>query len=138
MASDDSFSQFDDLIIGFSRAIGGVEVGDVGQDAPGSAYECLTQRDEHGQTAWWHVEVYVLTSACVRVLPAHVLGARQVSMTFWSTIQVSLKATCSSRGNRSSILCYWCGMSRKDLARKALRALYRGCSTPLPMRATGK
>lgn len=34
---------------GFGRAIGGVGVVDVGEDVPGSAFECSSQRDELGQ-----------------------------------------------------------------------------------------
>ena len=34
----------------FGRAIGGVGVVEVGQDVPGSAFECPAQRDELGQT----------------------------------------------------------------------------------------
>ena len=34
----------------FGRAIGGVRVVEVGQDVPGSAFECPAQRDELGQT----------------------------------------------------------------------------------------
>ena len=35
---------------GFGRAIGGVGMIEVGQDVPGSAFECPAQRDELGQT----------------------------------------------------------------------------------------
>lgn len=35
---------------GFGRAIAGVGVVEVGQDVPGSAFECPAQRDELGQT----------------------------------------------------------------------------------------
>ena len=35
---------------GFGRAIGGVRVVEVGQDVPGSAFECPAQRDELSQT----------------------------------------------------------------------------------------
>ena len=34
----------------FGRAIGGVGMIEVGQDVPGSAFECPAQRDELGQT----------------------------------------------------------------------------------------
>ena len=34
----------------FGRAIGGVRVVEVGQDVPGSAFECPAQHDELGQT----------------------------------------------------------------------------------------
>ena len=34
----------------FGRAIGGVRMIEVGQDVPGSAFECPAQRDELGQT----------------------------------------------------------------------------------------
>ena len=33
---------------GFGRAIGGVRMIEVGQDVPGSAFECPAQRDELG------------------------------------------------------------------------------------------
>lgn len=35
---------------GFGRAIGGVRMIEVGQDVPGSAFECPAQRDELSQT----------------------------------------------------------------------------------------
>ena len=35
----------------FGRAIGGVGMIEVGQDVPGSAFECPAQRDELGQTS---------------------------------------------------------------------------------------
>ena len=41
---------FEAAVDGFGRAIGGVGVVEVGQDVPGSAFECPAQRDELGQT----------------------------------------------------------------------------------------
>lgn len=41
---------FEASVDGFGRAIGGVGVVEVGQDVPGSAFECPAQRDELGQT----------------------------------------------------------------------------------------
>ena len=41
---------FEAAVDGFGRAIGGVGVIEVGQDVPGSAFECPAQRDELGQT----------------------------------------------------------------------------------------
>ena len=40
---------FEGCVDGFGRAIGGVGVVEVGQDAPGSACECPAQRHELGQ-----------------------------------------------------------------------------------------
>ena len=40
---------FEASVDGFGRAIGGVGVVEVGQDVPGSAFECPAQRDELGQ-----------------------------------------------------------------------------------------
>ena len=40
---------FEAPVDGFGRAIGGVGVVEVGQDVPGSAFECPAQRDELGQ-----------------------------------------------------------------------------------------
>ena len=40
---------FEAAVDGFGRAIGGVEVVEVGQDVPGSAFECPAQRDELSQ-----------------------------------------------------------------------------------------
>lgn len=41
---------FEASVDGLGRAIGGVGVVEVGQDVPGSAFECPAQRDELGQT----------------------------------------------------------------------------------------
>ena len=41
---------FEASVDGFGRAIAGVGVVEVGQDVPGSAFECPAQRDELGQT----------------------------------------------------------------------------------------
>ena len=41
---------FEASVDGFGRAIGGVGVIEVGQDVPGSAFECPAQRGELGQT----------------------------------------------------------------------------------------
>ena len=41
---------FKAAVDGFGRAIAGVGVVEVGQDVPGSAFECPAQRDELGQT----------------------------------------------------------------------------------------
>ena len=41
---------FEAAVDGFGRAIGGVGVIEVGQDVPGSAFECPAQRGELGQT----------------------------------------------------------------------------------------
>ena len=41
---------FEAAVDGFGRAIGGVGVVEVGQDVPGSAFECPAQRGELGQT----------------------------------------------------------------------------------------
>ena len=41
---------FEAPVDGFGGAIGGVGVVEVGQDVPGSAFECPAQRDELGQT----------------------------------------------------------------------------------------
>ena len=40
---------FKAAVDGFGRAIGGVRVVEVGQDVPGSAFECPAQRDELSQ-----------------------------------------------------------------------------------------
>ena len=40
---------FKAAVDGFGRAIAGVGVVEVGQDVPGSAFECPAQRDELGQ-----------------------------------------------------------------------------------------
>ena len=40
---------FKAAVDGFGRAIGGVGMIEVGQDVPGSAFECPAQRDEFGQ-----------------------------------------------------------------------------------------
>ena len=40
---------FEAAVDGFGRAIGGVGVIEVGQDVPGSAFECPAQCDEFGQ-----------------------------------------------------------------------------------------
>ena len=40
---------FEAAVDRFGRAIGGVGVVEVGQDVPGSAFECPAQRDELGQ-----------------------------------------------------------------------------------------
>ena len=40
---------FEASVDGFGRAIGGVRVVEVGEDVPGSAFECPAQRDELGQ-----------------------------------------------------------------------------------------
>ena len=40
---------FEASVDGFGRAIGGVGVVEVGQDVPGSAFECPAQRHELGQ-----------------------------------------------------------------------------------------
>ena len=40
---------FEAAVDGFGRAVGGVGVVEVGQDVPGSAFECPAQRDELGQ-----------------------------------------------------------------------------------------
>ena len=37
----------------FGRAIGGVGMIEVGQDVPGSAFECPAQRNELGQASWY-------------------------------------------------------------------------------------
>ena len=37
---------FEASVDGFSRAVAGVGVVEVGQDVPGSAFECPAQRDE--------------------------------------------------------------------------------------------
>ena len=41
---------FEAAVDGFGRAVAGVGVVEVGEDAPGSAFECPAQRDELGQT----------------------------------------------------------------------------------------
>ena len=40
---------FEAAVDGFGRAVAGVGVVEVGQDVPGSAFECPAQRDELGQ-----------------------------------------------------------------------------------------
>ena len=40
---------FEAAVDGFGGAIGGVGVVEVGQDVPGSAFECPAQRDEFGE-----------------------------------------------------------------------------------------
>ena len=40
---------FEAPVDGFGRTVAGVGVVDVGQDVPGSAFECPAQRDELGQ-----------------------------------------------------------------------------------------
>ena len=40
---------FEAPVDGFGRTIGGVGVVEVGQDVPGSAFECPAQRNEFGQ-----------------------------------------------------------------------------------------
>ena len=44
---------FKAAVDGFGRAIGGVGVVEVGQDVPGSAFECPAQRHELGQASWY-------------------------------------------------------------------------------------
>ena len=44
---------FKAAVDGFGRAIAGVGVVEVGQDVPGSAFECPAQRDELGQASWY-------------------------------------------------------------------------------------
>ena len=51
---------FEASVDGFGRAIGGVGVVEVGQDVPGSAFECPTQRDELSQTPR-----YTRTGQCI-------------------------------------------------------------------------
>lgn len=41
---------FEAAVDGFGRTVAGVGVVEVGQDVPGSAFECPAQRDELGQT----------------------------------------------------------------------------------------
>ena len=41
---------FEAAVDGFGGAVAGVGVVEVGQDVPGSAFECPAQRDELGQT----------------------------------------------------------------------------------------
>ena len=41
---------FEAAVDGFGRAIGGVGMIEVGQDVPGSAFECPAQRNELSQT----------------------------------------------------------------------------------------
>ena len=44
---------FEAAVDGFGRAVAGVGVVEVGQDVPGSAFECSAQRDEFGQAPWY-------------------------------------------------------------------------------------
>ena len=44
---------FKAAVDGFGRAIAGVGVVEVGQDVPGSAFECPAQRHELGQASWY-------------------------------------------------------------------------------------
>ena len=44
---------FEAAVDRFGRAIAGVGVVEVGQDVPGSAFECPAQRDELGQASWY-------------------------------------------------------------------------------------
>ena len=67
---------FETSVDRFGRAIAGVGVVEVGQDVPGSAFECPAQRHELGSPHVTRVEVRVLMSACIRALPALVSGAR--------------------------------------------------------------
>ena len=68
---------FEAAVDGFGGAIAGVGVVEVGQDVPGSAFECPAQRHELGQTPLGtRVEVSVLISACIRALPRILLGSR--------------------------------------------------------------
>jgi len=46
----------------FGRTIGGVGMIEVGQDVPGSAFECSAQRHEFGQVPW-----YARAGQCVDV-----------------------------------------------------------------------
>ena len=41
---------FETSVDGFGRTVAGVGMIEVGQDVPGSAFECPAQRDELGQT----------------------------------------------------------------------------------------
>ena len=41
---------FEAAVDGFGRTVAGVGMIEVGQDVPGSAFECPAQRDELGQT----------------------------------------------------------------------------------------
>lgn len=54
----------------------GVGVVEVGQDVPGSVFECSSQCDEFGQALGTRVEVSVLISASIRALPLILLGSR--------------------------------------------------------------
>ena len=42
---------FETSVDGFGRTVAGVGMIEVGQDVPGSAFECPAQRDELGQTS---------------------------------------------------------------------------------------
>ena len=44
---------FKAAVDGFGRAIAGVGVLEIGQDVPGSAFECPAQRHELGQASWY-------------------------------------------------------------------------------------
>ena len=67
---------FEAAVDGFGRTVAGVGMIEVGQDVPGSAFECPAQRDELGQPLGTRVEVSVLISACIRALPRILWGSR--------------------------------------------------------------
>ena len=67
---------FEAAVDGFGGAVAGVGVVEVGQDVPGSAFECPAQRHELGSPHVTRVEVRVLMSASIRALPTSVSGAR--------------------------------------------------------------
>ena len=68
---------FEAAVDRFGRAIAGVGMVEVGQDVPGSAFECPAQRDELGQPPrYTRVEIRVLISASIRALPTSMSGAR--------------------------------------------------------------
>ena len=67
---------FEAAVDRFGRAIAGVGVVEVGQDVPGSAFECPAQRDELSQPLGTRVQVSVLISASIMALPTRVSGAR--------------------------------------------------------------
>ena len=44
---------FETSVDGFGRTVAGVGMIEVGQDVPGSAFECPAQRNELGQASWY-------------------------------------------------------------------------------------
>ena len=83
----------------FGRAIGGVGMIEVGQDVPGSAFECPAQRNELSQTPR-----YTRAGQCINFGLHQGLTADFVGIAV-GVDNVLVGATCSSPENRSSSWC---------------------------------